>query len=249
MARVLGELKDYGKQRPSTSIGLMSLCKRHNLHLISDEVYALSVYDTSREQSVPFTSVLSFKEDEHMDREMVHVLYSMSKDFAAAGIRIAMMHTRNQQLLRAMISINQFHWSGAVLEKLAAQILEHEAWITNFVALSKERLLQGNALIRRILNERVVPYLEDANAGFFVWADFGKFLGDYGDDLQDGWRREGELLKAAMERKVYITPGSIVAAERPGFFRITFSQEPSVIEEGMKRVFEAVEILQPGWRT
>ena len=222
----------------------MSLCNKYDLHLISDEVYALSVYDVSLDRAVPFTSVLSIPEDKYMDKDMVHVLYSMSKDFAAAGIHIGMLHSRNQRLLRALNTMTPYHRTGLVNEKIACEILENKDWLDGFIALSRQRLAKSNMLVKRVLDEHQVPYCGGTNAGFFIWADFSKFLGDYGDRLEEGWRREDELIKAAIAHKVYIPPGRILAAERPGFSRIVSSQDERVVTEGLKRVFEAAGSLK-----
>ena len=178
-----------------------------------------------------------------MDKEMVHVLYSMSKDFAAAGIRLGMLHSRNQELLNAMFSMSQFHWSSAVNQKIACEILENDEWLEDIIALSQKRLAQRNALIKQILDEHCIPFGEDANAGFFIWTDLSKYLGDYGENVEEGWKREGQLLEALLKHKVYVTPGQTMAAEKPGFFRIVFSHNEKVIKEGMERVFKAAQSM------
>jgi 1-aminocyclopropane-1-carboxylate synthase len=57
----------------------MRFCQRHRIHLISDELYALSVFDTEDADAIPFTSVLSFDTTELIDPDYLHVLYGMSK--------------------------------------------------------------------------------------------------------------------------------------------------------------------------
>lgn len=54
---------------------LMVFCERNKIHLVSDEVYGLSVYD----ESVKFTSVLSLDTTDLIDLNRLHVLYGMSK--------------------------------------------------------------------------------------------------------------------------------------------------------------------------
>lgn len=58
----------------------MRFCQKHGLHLISDEIYALSVWDNPDAPDAPgFTSVLSIKNDGLIDPSLVHVLWGMSK--------------------------------------------------------------------------------------------------------------------------------------------------------------------------
>lgn len=58
---------------------IMQFCQRKQIHLISDEVYALSVYDTGNPDAAPFTSVLSFDTTDLIDPNLVHCLYGLSK--------------------------------------------------------------------------------------------------------------------------------------------------------------------------
>lgn len=70
---------------------LLSYCafaEKHNLHLISDEIYALSVFDTPDNPSTPFVSLLSIDPAEvGCDPSRLHVIYGASKDFGANGLR------------------------------------------------------------------------------------------------------------------------------------------------------------------
>lgn len=69
-----------GKCYPADTLkALMGFCEKYNLHLISDEIYALSVFPTEGEQRTPFTSVLSFDPKGLLNPDRIHVLYGMSK--------------------------------------------------------------------------------------------------------------------------------------------------------------------------
>jgi 1-aminocyclopropane-1-carboxylate synthase len=58
----------------------MRLCQRYQIHLISDEIYALSVWDNPDfPTAVKFTSVSSIDLSDIIDPELVHVLWGMSK--------------------------------------------------------------------------------------------------------------------------------------------------------------------------
>ena len=61
-------------------IELMKFCQRHQIHLISDEIYALSEWQNPEApDAVTFTSVLSFDTTGIIDPTLVHVLWGMSK--------------------------------------------------------------------------------------------------------------------------------------------------------------------------
>lgn len=59
---------------------LLAFCNSRHLHLISDEVYALSVHGDGSK----FTSALSLRGNV----KNVYVIYGLSKDFGCSGIRL-----------------------------------------------------------------------------------------------------------------------------------------------------------------
>lgn len=84
---------------------LLQFCQKYQIHLISDEVYALSVYE-EESSTDGFISVLSIEPaDIGVNPALIHVLYGMSKDFAAAGLRLGCLISQNQRFLQAALSI------------------------------------------------------------------------------------------------------------------------------------------------
>lgn len=59
--------------------GYMRFCQEHRIHLISDEIYGLSVFDANYSAAISFTSVLSIDPTELIDLLLLHVFYGMSK--------------------------------------------------------------------------------------------------------------------------------------------------------------------------
>ena len=58
----------------------MRLCGKLDLHLISDEIYGLSVFENpGMQNSVPFTSILSLNAEGLMDPKKVHMQWGISK--------------------------------------------------------------------------------------------------------------------------------------------------------------------------
>lgn len=214
----------------------MQLCSKYEIHLICDEIYALSVYDISDAKAVKFESTLSLETQKYIHPSYLHVLYGMSKDYAAGGIRIGCVYTRNSSLLRALSAVGIFQWSGSANEKVAILMLEDEQWLSGFLQLSRERLAAGNKLARKILDDEGVGYRKGANAGLFLWIDLRPYLSTPSNSsLKARWAAEDELLKQLIENKVYITNGKDMSAEEPGWFRVIFAQDERVIREGLRR--------------
>jgi aspartate/methionine/tyrosine aminotransferase len=88
----------------TTLIEIAGFCGRNNLHLICDEIYALSGFESPEDIKLPgFTSVLSIEADiqNSILPENIHCLYGASKDWAMGGIRLGFLVTRNQKVFQA----------------------------------------------------------------------------------------------------------------------------------------------------
>jgi aspartate/methionine/tyrosine aminotransferase len=78
-------------------------CASNDVHLISNEIYAKSVFDAKRNPPLPvFTSILSLDLEGVIDANLVHVVYGASKDFCANGLRLGALQTRNVGVLESV---------------------------------------------------------------------------------------------------------------------------------------------------
>lgn len=219
-----------------TLIELMKLCDKYKIHLIADEIYAQSVYDIPDPHAVKFESVLSFETQKYIHPDYLHTLYGLSKDTAASGLRLGIVHTKNTDLLHSMDATSMFHWSGNISEQVAILMLENEQWMDNLLNTSRARLAKGNLFVRKVLEEEGIAYRPGANAGFFIWIDLRPFLSAPANaSLEARWAAEKDLLMRMIKNKVFITAGADMSAEEPGWFRVIFSHDERVIREGMRR--------------
>lgn len=92
-----------------TLIKFMQLCSKYEIHLICDEVYALSVYEVSDPEAFKFESTLSLETESYISSSYFHLLYGMSKDMAASGVRLGCIYTRKKALLRVLSALSVFH--------------------------------------------------------------------------------------------------------------------------------------------
>lgn len=87
---------------------LLRYASKHNLHVISDEVYALSTFghllpDSNVDQD-PFLSVLSLPNLKQLiDPSLVHVVYGLSKDFGVNGLRVGFVIDQHNPILRNVL--------------------------------------------------------------------------------------------------------------------------------------------------
>lgn len=221
---------------PETLIELMKLCNKHKVHLLADEIYALSVFDIEDPKAVKFQSVLSLGTSQYISSDYFHLLYGMSKDMASGGLRLGCLHTANEDLMRAMSTISQFHWSGGVNERVATLMLEDEKWMDSFLELSRSRLAERNKIGREMLDDECIKYYQGANAGFFLWIDLRPWLHRSSNGpANDPFAAEDALTEKLIENKVFITNGREMSAEEPGWYRLIFSQDERTVKEGIRR--------------
>ena len=91
---------------------LRDIVKRHDLFLISEEVYREFLYNGQ-----PFVSALALEGI----RENVILLDSMSKRYSECGIRIGMLVSHNKEVMDAVMKFAQCRLSPPLLGQLAAE--------------------------------------------------------------------------------------------------------------------------------
>ncbi|KAJ5106933.1 PLP-dependent transferase [Penicillium angulare] len=245
---------------PETLLEFAAFCGRNNLHLISDEIYALSVFSNPEAPSLnKFTSILSLDLDPIIGPERKHVLYGASKDFCANGLRMGFIYTKNEGILGAMSSIGMFSWSPHILQDAWAAMIENGEWMKTFMKKKTQLMLDRYKTTTAFLSEHGIAYV-DMNAGFFIWIDLRQFLVSQPQEQQVGTdighktlpssqpTLESELKFAdiCMENGVMVAPGHVYMSEEYGWFRITFTVGQEALEEGLKRILISLKKMQTG---
>jgi 1-aminocyclopropane-1-carboxylate synthase len=208
----------------------MKLCQKHQIHLVSDEIYGCSVFDSGEPDAVPFTSILSIDHKSLIDPTLCHVIYGMSKDFGASGLGLGAIITQNQLLHQACQAQLQFHEPAGPSIVLATAILEDREWCRQFLKISHDRLSAAFHHVTSGLQQMGVEYLRGTNAGFFLWVNLSPFLPSVGTQQE----REFQLAQKMVEKGVYLHPGEEHAMD-PGWFRLVYSTSPDIVSEGLRR--------------
>ncbi|KAI4662454.1 uncharacterized protein J4E79_004744 [Alternaria viburni] len=97
-----------------------------------------------------------------IDDKLVHVMYGMSKDFAAAGLRLGCLVTRNEELGQAVQSLARFHGASPVTDAIATTILEDDEWHNQFLAESARVLGEHQELVTKGLDKAGIRYNKQA---------------------------------------------------------------------------------------
>ncbi|OTA01199.1 aminotransferase, putative [Trichoderma parareesei] len=229
-----------------TIVGLLRLCEKYQMHFISDEIYALSVWENTVDAGVPvepFTSSLSIDPTGIIDPARVHVLWGMSKDFGANGLRLgALISQANPSLHAALIPLNLYSSASSIADHATANILEDDAWVETYIAENQRRLAEQYRVVTLWAKENGITYRPGVNAAFFLWVDLGSVFrklhpNTKTDDLNK------TIATALLKHKVFLASGTAFGSEEPGWFRIVFSHPEDYLQEGLKRVLTALAEL------
>ncbi|KAF2156497.1 PLP-dependent transferase [Myriangium duriaei CBS 260.36] len=223
---------------------LMRVCQKYQIHLISDEIYALSTWSVpSQSDAVPFESALSINLDSLMDPSRLHVIWGMSKDFGANGIRIGAIVSQNNVPLHAsLVSVALYSSSSSVADHLTANILEDDAWVDGYILENKKRLARHLEVVQTWAEVNDIPYMHGVNSAFFLWIDLGSAYQKRhpGKNISD---MDAEVTSSLLRSKVFLASGKHFGAEQRGWFRIVFSQQRRILEEGLRRIVDALALM------
>ncbi|KAL1405968.1 hypothetical protein Q8F55_007650 [Vanrija albida] len=218
-----------------TLLAYARFCEERDLHLVSDEIYAMSVYENPDfPHALPFTSMLSLDVESELgiafDRARLHVVYGMSKDFCANGLRVGSLISRaNPLLLRAMANTSMLMKISSPADVIWSSLLTDRAALAKFIALNKTRLSEAAAYTRDWFQARGVE-VAHSNAGNFVWVNLGGRLGF--DDAAE----EKRVFQKLLDGGVYIAPGSAYHNPIAGWYRITFSVSRDLLMVGLDKM-------------
>lgn len=212
----------------------MRFCQKHGLHFISDEIYALSVFDNPEAaEAASFTSALSIDPTDVIDPYFVHVIYGLSKDFGAAGLKVGCLVSRNKNLKNAAQAVQRFSGVSGLSVAVATAMLEDRVWCREFIATSRRRLAEAHRFATGRLKEIGVEVFEGTNAAFFVWMNLNPWLPPERARL-GGDTREQMLAQKLVNNGVFLQPGE--EHGREGWFRLVFSLDKGLVEEGLRRI-------------
>ncbi|KAH7013539.1 pyridoxal phosphate-dependent transferase [Ilyonectria destructans] len=237
MVLIVNPNNPLGKCYPrGTLVKIMQFCQKHRLHLLSDEIYACSVFKTDDPNTTPFTSILSIDATDLIDTELLHVTYGLSKDFGAAGLRLGAIITRSRPVLRAIEGVMRFHNPSGASLAIGTALLEDRRWCRAFIESSRTKLAAAHAHVTGGLREMGVRYLSGSNAGFFVWVDLSPYLPV---ELGGETNAEFALARKLVDAGVFLHPREEHSL-KPGWFRLVYTQDPATVTEGLRRIKVAI---------
>lgn len=216
---------------PAEMLMLVDWCRTNRIHLICDEIYALSVFDESADSA--FRSVVSILDNDL--GEYVHVLWGVSKDLGASGLRVGVLYSHNTSLISAVGANNTAHQVSNAVQELLEDMLKDQTFLHALIAENNARIQRSYTLLTQGLTELGLTFRR-AGAGIFLFVNMQSLL------TAQTFEAERELhLSLVREIKWSLTPGEACHHTLPGYFRFCYCWvSPAAVVECLRRLREFV---------
>ncbi len=226
-------------------IRLMQLCQKYQMHLISDESYALSVWENTVDQHplpVPFESVLSIELNGIIDPRLVHVLWGMSKDFGANGVRLGVMISQaNRDFHLALKGPCIYSHASGITDHLMSLLFENTQFTDSYIQQNQKKLSETYAYTVDFMRQHGIEYAPGCNAAFFVWLNLGKKYRELYPEISENEDVGEKVMQQLLQQRVCLTSGAALGSEQDGWFRIVFSHPRFYLREALQRIIAALE--------
>lgn len=235
------------------------------LHLVSDEIYGSQLWGEEEEEGdeedddQKFVSAWRLLADGDLARQqqgldpsaaqlrceaLTHVIWALSKDACASGLRVGVLLTRNPGVLQAWGNLSYFAGTSFTVQHQLASVLSDAQWTDAFWAHNRAQLRASWQELTTALDAAGIPYVSGAKAAMFCWIDLREGLlreggedarrppeSGSGEDERDGggggaWEAERALWRDLVRAGVVVTPGGACHAPEPGFFRVCWAWMP-----------------------
>jgi aspartate/methionine/tyrosine aminotransferase len=197
--------------------------RRRGIHLVIDEVYALSIHGMT-----PFVSAAQLVPSLG---DTIHLLWAFSKDFGASGLRCGVLITENEELMSAMGALGYWALVSGDTQHLLGEMISDTTWVDGYLSQMQAGLRDAYAIAATALDAARIAHLP-AEGGFFLLVDLRDHL------AEPTWEAEGALWRRFVdEAKVNLTPGSACRIGEPGFMRLCFATESTeAVIAGIERL-------------
>jgi aspartate/methionine/tyrosine aminotransferase len=233
---------------------IIGWCRTNEIHLVSDEIYAGSVYRPDEANFVSALKLAAGHDSNDSDflglGPYIHFVYALSKDYALSGLRVGVLYSENQDIRLPLQKLNDLCCVGSQTQLLVERMLSERStdkanmsWTADFLQENHRRLRQRGDAWHSCLDELKIPYLR-ATAGLFCWMDFSEFLPPMNDTSITTIDQQERVLylELLQEFGLLFTPGRSMKNERPGFFRCVFTAASNEeFELGIERLRKYVQ--------
>lgn len=188
-----------------------------NIHIVSDEIYSGTVFD-----SPSFISITEAAMDKKLQDTQawnrIHIVYSLSKDVGVPGFRVGMIYSNNETVVSAATKMSSFGLVSSQTQYMLSRILSDKKFTSKYIKTNRKRLRKRKGVMVSGLKSAGIECLKSSNAGLFCWVDMRHLL------RSESFEAEKELWKRMVyEVGLNISAGSSCHCPEPGWFRMCFA--------------------------
>lgn len=214
---------------------VINFCIEKLIHIVSDEIFSATVFSSPN-----FVSILESLHKRNLEnsvvRNLVHVVYSLSKDLGISGFRVGIIYSNNEMVISAATKMSSFGLISSQTQHLVSNILGDKKFMKYYMRENIRRLKKRHEMLVSKLKRIGIRCLK-SNAGLFCWVDMRHLL------RSNTFEAEFELWnKILCDTKLNISPGSSCHCNEPGWFRICFANvSEEMLHVSMQRLKVFVE--------
>ncbi|KAI4302944.1 hypothetical protein MLD38_038632 [Melastoma candidum] len=213
----------------ATMKDLVDFVNEMNIHLVCDEIYAATLFRGP--DFISIAEVIEEYDDDCCNRDLIHIIYSLSKDMGLPGFRIGIVYSYNDDVVRCGRKMSSFGLISSQTQHLIASMLSDDEFVERFIAESSARLAKRHGYFTHEL-ERVGIRCLDSNAGLFVWMDLRELL------AEQTFEAEMVLWRVVIHKvKLNVSPGSSFHCSEPGWYRVCIANmDDQTMEIALARI-------------
>jgi len=202
---------------------VLTWAERRELHVVFDEIYALSVFGERA-----FTSCTTVRQTLG---ERVHIVWAFSKDFGASGLRCGVLISENRAVNATVDAFAYWACCSGHTQYLLGEMISDEAWVDGYIAAMQDLLRDAYGSLTGLLDAGGIPHVP-AEAGVFSLLDLRSDL------TEPTWEAERALWQRILDEvNINLTPGAACHIGEPGFMRLCYAGLPTeTVEIGVDRL-------------
>jgi len=183
------------------------------IHLVCDEIFAGTNF--SHPKFIGVSEII--QADLNCDRNLIHIVYSLSKVLGLPGFRVGVVYSYNDEVVACARKMSSFGLVSTQTQHFLASLLSDDHFTTKFLAESARRLAERHQVFTSGLAEVGIRCLE-SNAGLFCWMDLSSMLKEATAEEELAlWRVIINVVK------LNVSPGTSFHCSEPGWFRVCFA--------------------------
>ncbi|KMT12033.1 hypothetical protein BVRB_5g099920 [Beta vulgaris subsp. vulgaris] len=210
-----------------TLTSILTFTNEKNIHLVCDEIYGATVFGYPE-----FVSISEIILEHNYNSDLIHIVYSLSKDLGFPGFRVGIVYSYNDKVVNCARKMSSFGLVSTQTQRLIASMLSDEDFVENFLGESSKRLETRHNEFTWGLSQVGIQCLK-SNAGLFVWMDLRQLIDQ--DPTVEG---ELALWRVIInEVKINVSPGSSFHCHEAGWFRVCIANmDDDTMQIALRRI-------------